>query len=330
MPGPASCPGPAGQGRGLPAAGRVPIRRAGILAGLGAAYGGAGRAAGRGPDRVRDDPGTAASRARAAARAVLPAARPGPGRSTVAGTAGLRHRRHDHDRRRQRGEPGRLLQAAWWRQRRRQLPDAAPAGPGQLWHPHRHRHRVRPCPGRRDHLLPEPARQPARGNDPAPRPELRRRLPGRADHGNQGRLPDPRPGREHRPQAPRPEPLPGRVLAVAFRRPRPGHRRRDHRHHQHRACHRRLPADHHPDRRGPLPRRRPGCSLPRALGSRDGLFRAQVRDPRRPGPARASPTGSARRSTPCWSPTRPCAPPSPTPPAPSPAPTPTAPASPSP
>ena len=39
---------------------------------------------------------------------------------------------------------------------------------------------------------------------------------------------------------------------------------------------------------------------------------------------------SIRRSTPCWSPTRCCAPPSPTPPAPSRAPTPTAPASPSP
>jgi len=35
--------------------------------------------------------------------------RPVPGRGAVAGTAGLRGRRHDHDRCGQRGEPGRLL-----------------------------------------------------------------------------------------------------------------------------------------------------------------------------------------------------------------------------
>ena len=43
-----------------------------------------------------------------------------------------------------------------------------------------------------------------------------------------------------------------------------------------------------------------------------------------------TPPAWTRRSTPCWSPTRSCAPPWPTPPAPSPAPTPTGPASPSP
>jgi Transposase DDE domain len=43
-----------------------------------------------------------------------------------------------------------------------------------------------------------------------------------------------------------------------------------------------------------------------------------------------TPMASSRRPAPCWSLTRPCAPPSPTPPRPSPAPTPTAPASPSP
>jgi hypothetical protein len=43
-----------------------------------------------------------------------------------------------------------------------------------------------------------------------------------------------------------------------------------------------------------------------------------------------TPAASTRRSTPCWSPTRYCAPPSPAPPAPFPAPTPIAPASPSP
>ncbi|WP_222850032.1 transposase domain-containing protein [Trebonia kvetii] len=46
--------------------------------------------------------------------------------------------------------------------------------------------------------------------------------------------------------------------------------------------------------------------------------------------APARPAESTRRSTPCWSPTRCCAPRSPTPPAPLPAPTPTGPASPSP
>ena len=154
MPGPAPCPGSAGQGRGLPAAGRVPVRRAGILAGLGRLTAGLDGLPGCGPDRVRDDPGTAASRARAAARAVFPAARPGAGRSTVARAAGLRRRRHDHDRRRQRGEPGRLLQAARRCQRRLQLPDAAAAGPGQLRHPHRHRRRVRPCLGRQTTYAP--------------------------------------------------------------------------------------------------------------------------------------------------------------------------------
>ena len=43
-----------------------------------------------------------------------------------------------------------------------------------------------------------------------------------------------------------------------------------------------------------------------------------------------TPPGSTKRSTPCWSPTRSCAPPSPTPPAPGPAPTRIGPASPSP
>ena len=56
------------------------------------------------------------------------------------------------------------------------------------------------------------------------------------------------------PKLPVLQPPARRVLAVALRRrPRPGHRRRDHRHHQRRARRRRLPADHHPDRPGPLP-----------------------------------------------------------------------------
>ena len=51
------------------------------------------------------------------------------------------------------------------------------------------------CP-KGDHLRPGPARQSARGHDPAGGPELRRRVPGRADRGDQGRLPDPGPQRE--------------------------------------------------------------------------------------------------------------------------------------
>lgn len=43
---------------------------------------------------------------RAAARAVLPAARPVPGGHALAGATGLRSRRHHHDGRRQRREPG--------------------------------------------------------------------------------------------------------------------------------------------------------------------------------------------------------------------------------
>ena len=85
-------------------------------------------------------------------------------------------------------------------------------------------------------LTPAPARQPARGDAPARRPELRRRLPGRADRRGQGRLPDPRPHREQRPETSRPAPPARRVLAVALRRrPGPGHRRPGHRHHQRRA-----------------------------------------------------------------------------------------------
>ena len=49
------------------------------------------------------------------------------------------------------------------------------------------------------------------------------------------------------------------------------------------------PAGHHPDRPGPLPRRRPGRPVPRAVGSRERLLRAQVHHPRRPGPARPHP-----------------------------------------
>ena len=62
-----------------------------------------------------------------------------------------------------------------------------------------------------------------------------------------------------------------------------------HRHHQHRALHERLPAGHHAARPGPLPRPRGRRSLPRALGGRNRLLRAQVHDPRRPGPARPHP-----------------------------------------
>jgi hypothetical protein len=90
----------------------------------------------------------------------------------VAGTAGLRDRRHDHDRCGQRGEPGRLLQAARRQERRLRLPHAAAAGPGQLRHPHRHRRRVRARLGRRDHLRPEPAGQPAHWHDPAGQPNF--------------------------------------------------------------------------------------------------------------------------------------------------------------
>ena len=79
---------------------------------------------------------------------------PAPGGARWRGLLVCADRRHDHDRRRQRGEPGRLLQAARRPQRRLRLPDAAAAGPGQLRHPHRHRRRVRPRLRRRDHLRP--------------------------------------------------------------------------------------------------------------------------------------------------------------------------------
>ena len=84
--------------------------------------------------------------------------------------------------------------------------------------------------------------------------------------------------REQLPEPSRPAAPARRLVAVALRRhPRPGHRRRDHRHHEHRECHGRLPAGHHPDRPGPLPRRRPGCSLPRALGAtRSRLERVEL------------------------------------------------------
>lgn len=64
------------------------------------------------------------------------------------------------------------------------LPGAAAGGPDQLRDPHRHRRRVQPRLQGRGHLHPGPARQPARGNDPAGRPELRGRVPGRADRGS--------------------------------------------------------------------------------------------------------------------------------------------------
>ena len=206
MPGPAACAGPARPGSWSTCCWQGACSPSWDTRRSGTAGRGTGRAARGGPDRVRDDPGAAEARPGSAARAVLPAARPGPGRGAVAGTAGGRDRRHDHDRCRQRGEPGRLLQAARRQERRLRLPDAAAAGPGQLRNPHRHRRRVQPRLQRRDHLRPGTARQPARGHDPARRPELRRRVPGRADRGNQGRLPDPGPLRERRPEAPGPEP----------------------------------------------------------------------------------------------------------------------------
>jgi len=113
----------------------------------------------------------------------------------MAGPAGLRDRRHHHDRRRLRGEPGRLLQAARRPQRGLRLSDAAAAGPGQLRHPDRDRRRVPPRLQRGNYLRPTADGQPARRDAPARRPELRRRLPGRADRGGPGRLPDPRPYR---------------------------------------------------------------------------------------------------------------------------------------
>ena len=87
-------------------------------------------------------------------------------------------------------------------------PRAAPATrscgcwPWSARHPDRDRRRVPARLLRRDHLHAFAAAQPARRDAPAGRPELRRRLPGRADRGNQGGLPDPRPHRERRPQAP--------------------------------------------------------------------------------------------------------------------------------
>ena len=47
----------------------------------------------------------------------------------------------------------------------------------------------------------------------------------------------------------------GSYLSHVRRPPRPRHRRRDHHHHQRRHPHRRLPADHHPARPAPPPRR---------------------------------------------------------------------------
>ena len=332
MPGPASGPRSSGPGRGLPAAGRVPVRRAGIPAGLGPADGRAGRAGRRGPDRVRDDPGAPPSRARAAARAVRPAGRPVPGGSTLAGAAGGRDRRHDHDRRGQRGEPGRLLQAARRPDRRVQLPGAATAGLGQLRDPHRHRRRVRARHQRRDHLRPGPARQPARGHGPARRPELRSRVPGRSDRGNRGGLPDPGPHREQGPGTPRPAAGattgPGCRASAASRS---GSSTR-------RSSSRPAPAALPPAAGWSPPcstrPATPPASWPRSTTSA-GRSRPPTSSSSRPSSAAAScapapRTGSSRKSGPCWSPTRRCAPPSPTPPAPSRAPTPTGPASPSP
>jgi hypothetical protein len=87
LPPPAPGPRPACPRGRVPAAGGLPVRRAGIPAGLGRAHGRPGRAAVPGPGRVRDDPGPPPPRSRAAARAVLPAARPVPGGHAMAGAA---------------------------------------------------------------------------------------------------------------------------------------------------------------------------------------------------------------------------------------------------
>lgn len=54
-------------------------------------------------------------------------------------------------------------------------------------------------------------RQPAPGDDPAGRPQLRRRRAGRPDLPHPGRVPDPRPHRPGRPETARPAPLPRRL-----------------------------------------------------------------------------------------------------------------------
>ena len=106
VPGPAPRPGPAGAGGGVPAAGRVPVRRAGLLGRSGTGWPPAWTGCRwRGPTRGRADPGAAPARARRRCGrcSTCCAARPRSGgrRGALAGAAGLRDRRHHHDGRRQ-------------------------------------------------------------------------------------------------------------------------------------------------------------------------------------------------------------------------------------
>ena len=210
---------------------------------------GAGRLAGRRADRGRAGPGPPPGRGRAAAVAVRPAARPGRRRATTGawwrGLLVVRTRRHHPDRARHPGRPGRVHQAG--RQPRRdRLPAAAPAGPGGLRHPHPHRRGVRPHHDGRDHLRPAAAAQPARRDDPAGRPQLRRPdlLADIAATGAES-------WSGSRTAAGCPSCAAyrdGSYLSMLGHTAGPRHRLRDHHHHHRRTTHRPLPAGHHPAR----------------------------------------------------------------------------------
>ena len=275
--------------RGVPAAGGVPVRRPGLLPDLAQAHGRPGRAAVRRPDRVRDDqarrrlgPGPlhalfdlrrGPSPAGARWRGLLVVAIDGTIMSAADSAANLAvYSKQRGGRNRGSGYP-QLREAGLVSCGIRTVIDAVfrPVSCGETT--------CTPLllPSLRAGMLLLADRNFAAGF-------LARKIT-EAEAG----LPDPRPHRGTAPQAPRPAPPARRVPAVpsggvsvrvidaeitvatsAGRSPAAA-------------------ADHHPDRPDPLPRRRPGSSLPRALGDRNRLPRAEVRDPRRPGPARAHP-----------------------------------------
>ena len=184
------------------------------------------------------------------------------------------------------------------------LPLGPGAGAGGLRHPHDHRRDVRHRPDRGDPLRPPPARCATARDDRAGRPQLR--CPRLARRGRRHRRGSAGPGQARTQPAGLSPPRRPHLHLAPGRTRGPRRHRHDHRDDRARTPQRGLPADHHHPRPGlPTGRRSSrsttsgGRSRPRTSSSSPPSWADACCAP-------APRAGWGRRSTCCWSPTRPC------------------------
>ena len=286
------CPGAARAGGGLSAAGRVPVRRTGLPAGVAQADRRPGRPAGGQPGLTTRCGRPGARLGAAPLRWLFDLLR-GPATAITAGPVrwrGLLVCAIDGTTMTVPDSPRNL--AVYTKQarqpRRVGLPAAAAGGPGGLRHPHRHRRGVRPDQLRRAGLHPPAAgaactpgmivlldrnfdaaaligQLAATGADLLVRLKSNRKLPVL---------------RRYRDGSYLSQIGTVRVRVIECR---------DHHRHQRRTAHRQLPAGHHPARPPPLPGSRAGHAVPPAVGDRNRLPGTEVQHPGRPGAARPHP-----------------------------------------